>query len=199
MNRKEPNSYTDVEGGGNQLPLKDNLVFVRHKKLFQMEKNKKRLRIIGNGNKVVIACNTGHVDVSGDSISVWITRNSGSVHFTGNNGRVFLGDQSEVRVVDYEGAGGRVTVLEECHMIKQIARDRNKRKESETEKNKSKVVEEEAFKEIVVRKDYLIPIIHCRDSITDSVCIVQVTSEIIIKTNIVGELRIDNSKRVVRI
>lgn len=175
--------------------------FVRNKKSFRMEKNKKHLRIIGDGNRVVITSNTGQVHIIGDGTSVWIVRNTGSVHFTGNHGRIFFGDQSEHLLVDcYVGSDGRVTVLKDSDMMMKIAERRTARKSSsevgncekkkknksrKTKEGKEEVVNEKtgAPKEVVVKRDYLIPISFSGDDRgkKGSCCysgFIQVTSEL---------------------
>lgn len=193
---------------------KDPLVFIRNHKSFRMEKNKKHLRIIGDGNRVTITWNTGHVDIVGNSASVWIARNSGSVHVTGDHGRVFLGEKSEARVVDYVGCDGRVTVLEDGDMMEHSARtnNRNNRKHCGLDSGGGKksgrreVVgkEKEKYTELIVKKDYLFPIRLCVDGLVPAAAaakkkslrmaegFIQVTSEITIKTNIGGDSKIVN-------
>lgn len=167
------------------------LEFYRNKKSFRMEKNKKRLRIIGDGNRVYIHCNLGRLEIVGDRTSVWIARNEGPVQFTGNHGRIYVGDQSAVRVVDYIGSDGRVTVLEDRDIMDWTAR---KVTERNCVKGKREVKEEgqEAFREIVVTKEYLIPVSSdCVPSKKSSSAIVSgwlVTSELRIRTNIVGDV-----------
>lgn len=114
------------------------LVFIRNSKEFRMEKNKKHLRIIGNGNRVFITANLGHLEVIGNGTSIWITRNAGTIHFTGNNGRIYLGDQSDVRVADYIGTDGRVTVLEESAIIKRASKKKSRSRDSSPKQERSK-------------------------------------------------------------
>lgn len=190
------------------VPTKDPLVYTRDHKSFRMEKNKKHLRIIGNGNRVTITWNTGHVDIVGNGTSVWISRNSGSVHVTGDHGRIFLGDKSEERVVDFVGCDGRVTVLEDGDMMKQSARrdNRNNRKHCGLDCGGKKscrreviAKEKEKYTELIVKKDYLIPIGLCVDelvpaknSLRKPEFFIQVTSEIRVITTIEGDSQIVN-------
>lgn len=127
---------------------KDRLVFIRNSKEFRMEKNRKHLRIIGNGNRVFIATNSGHLEVIGNSTSVWITRNAGTIHFTGNHGRIYLGNQSDVRVADYIGTDGRVTVLEESEVLKRATRKgKSRSRDSSPKKEKRPTKCDECRKE----------------------------------------------------
>lgn len=132
---------------GPDSSTKDHLVFVRNSKEFRMEKNKKHLRIIGNGNRVLITDNSGHLVVIGNSTSIWITRNAGTIHFTGNHGRIYLGNRSDVRVADYVGTDGRVTVLEESEIIKRASQTKKKSKSRDSSPKDSQSKCEECGKE----------------------------------------------------
>lgn len=173
----------------------DNITeFNRNKKSFRMDKNKKHLRVIGDGNRVFIKCNLGRVEIVGSNTSVWITRNSGPVQFTGNHGRIFIGDQSEMQVVDYVGCDGRVTVLEEPDIMARS--ERRNQKEAGHKKKEFPEVESEAFREFIVKKEYLItaPSVPTKESTCtmNLLCSWQVTSEFKIRTNTEGDIQTVN-------
>lgn len=186
-----PQPPQEEEQDPQQTTLKNTVEFTHNRKSFRMEKNKKHLRIIGNGNRVVISCNTGQVDVVGDNTTVWITRNAGPVRFTGHHGRIFLGALSEARLVDYEGTDGRLTVLDETEMQDRCDRNRHsemegiqKKKKKKKEKHIGIKKEEFVIKEVIVKKDFIFPVRICSEvEEKKSRCtLLHVTSELRIRT-----------------
>lgn len=161
--------------------------FIRNHKEFRVEKNRKILRIIGNGNRIFVKKNCGDLEIIGNNTSLFIIENCGKVEYTGNNGRVYFGEQSEVKNCNYCGNDGHVKILSE-NVIVERSTKKEKISNCEDEENKKT----EKVKSSNSSKKERTFVINNNISATISDRDLLINSQIKIRTNCATDITISN-------
>lgn len=86
--------------------------YIGNSKRITIDDNKIHLCIVGNGNKINLKSNSGRLDVVGNATSVKISENSGKVNYYGNCGKLYLGNQSNMSQIKYNGSNGKMKIMD---------------------------------------------------------------------------------------